>query len=75
MLKRRLILFAPMCVLAMSGCASQLPVAPLQPVAVACPVLAPPPAELMEPEQPNLTDRLLTRFSASPATATAQSGS
>ncbi|MBB5447586.1 hypothetical protein HDG38_006230 [Paraburkholderia sp. WSM4177] len=73
MLKRRLILFAPMCVLAMFGCALQPPVALLQPVAVACPVLAPPPAELMEPEQPNLTDRLLMLFSASPGTVIGQS--
>ncbi|ADG20412.1 conserved hypothetical protein [Paraburkholderia atlantica] len=64
-------LYGPMCVLAMSGCASQPPVAQLQPVAAARPVLAPPPAELMEPEQPNLTDRLLTLFSVSPATVTA----
>ncbi|MBB5442076.1 hypothetical protein HDG38_000672 [Paraburkholderia sp. WSM4177] len=74
MLKRRLIVFAPMCVLAMFGCASQPPVALLQPVAVACPMLAPPAAELMEPEQPNLTGRLLTLFSASPETETGQSG-
>ncbi|SDR53010.1 hypothetical protein SAMN05445850_5591 [Paraburkholderia tuberum] len=73
MLKRRLMLCAPTCALAMSGCALQPPVASLQPVAVACPMLAPPAAELMEPEQPNLTDRLLTRFSASPGTVIGQS--
>jgi hypothetical protein len=60
MLKRRSMLCVPMCALAMSGYASQPPVASHQPVATVCPVLAP---ELMEPEQPNLTDRLLTLFS------------
>ena len=73
MLKRRSTLFVLTCALAMSGCASQLQGA-VQPVAVARPVLAPPPAELMEPEQPNLTDRLLTLFSPSPETGTGQSG-
>ena len=69
MLNRRSTRFALMCALATSGCVSQPRSVSLQPVATACPVLAPPSAELMEPEQPNLTDRLLTLFSGSPETA------
>lgn len=56
--------------LAISGCASKSPLVVLtQPVR-----LSPPPAELMEPEAPNLRQRLLLLSGESPGTATGPSG-
>ncbi len=68
MRKRQWMRCAPTCVLVLCGCAS--PHAVIQPVAVACPVLAAPPPELMETETPNLTQRVLARFLASRQTET-----
>ncbi|MCW3478792.1 hypothetical protein OL229_04320 [Neisseriaceae bacterium JH1-16] len=56
--------------LALSGCASR-PVAQVQ----VSPRLPAPPAWMMERLQPNLTQRLQSLWSVSPATATAPSGS
>ncbi len=59
------------CALAISGCASKSPLV-VQPNPVR---LEPPPAELMEPEQPNLRQRLQQLSGQSPQTATGPSGS
>ncbi|KWI31900.1 hypothetical protein WM04_15220 [Burkholderia ubonensis] len=64
---KRSILYVLMCAPVMFGCASQSP--SVLPVPVECRRLAPPPAELMESESSNLTDRLLMLFSISPAMA------
>lgn len=58
------------CALAISGCASKSPLV-VQPNPVR---LEPPPAELMEPEQPNLRQRLQQLFGQSPQTAIGPSG-
>lgn len=63
------------CGLAISGCASKSPLVvrpdPVRPDPVR---LSPPPAELMEPEQPNLRQRLRQLSGESPQTATGPSG-
>lgn len=58
------------CGLAISGCASKSPLV-VRPDPVR---LSPPPAELMEPEQPNLRQRLQQLSGESPQTATGPSG-
>jgi hypothetical protein len=58
------------CGLALSGCASKSPLV-LQPKPIR---LEPPPAELMEPETPNLRQRLQQLSGPSPQTGTAPSG-
>lgn len=58
------------CALAISGCASKSPLV-VQPNPVR---LEPPPAELMEPEQPNLRQRLQQLSGQSPQTVTGPSG-
>lgn len=58
------------CALGLSACASKSPLV-VRPNPVQ---LEPPPAELMEPEQPNLRQRLRQLSGESPETATAPSG-
>lgn len=58
------------CGLAISGCASKSPLV-VQPNPIH---LEDPPPELMEPEQPNLRQRLLQLSGQSPLTVTAPSG-
>lgn len=60
------------CGLVISGCASECPPVPLLPKPVQ---LNPPPPELMEPEQPNLRQRLQLLFGELQPTETAPSGS
>ncbi len=54
-------------VLALSGCASNIPPASM-PLEIAPPKLAPAPADVMVPREPNFRTRLLLIFSASPPT-------
>jgi hypothetical protein len=58
------------CALAISGCASKSPLV-VQPHPIH---LEDPPPELMEPEQPNLRQRLQQLSGPSPLTVTAPSG-
>jgi len=58
------------CVMVLAGCASQQPIV-VQPKPV---TLTPPPPELMEPEVPNLRQRLQQLSGESPETATGPSG-
>ena len=58
-------LILPLCVLALSGCATQAP--PLcQPVEVPPPKLAPPPADVMVERPANFRERLLAYFQTKP---------
>ena len=59
-------------VLALSGCASSIPLPPppCTPVTVPPAQLPPPPADVMVPRDPTFRDRLLSIFSPSPTTPT-----
>ena len=69
MLRTQTLAFVLMLPLAVSGCQS-VPSAPPQTklVPVTCPILPTPPAWMMEPSEPNFTQRLLDALSGSEET-------